>query len=256
MTLEERNKLITDNLDLVSKNVNKLLKKSTVYIDEEELTNSLNLAFVMAANRFDPNKNVPFRRYIDSRLSYSAITYLRSIDHLTVLNRGRQKKIEKAKNVLSHQHHRVPTDEEVAKYLNIPIDVYRNMLVSLQKLSFYSVINTDNLDSPFDIIEDDTISSDMVTSNTGNPEDLFFVNELSHFVINQFCKTHKKIQLIYILYFVYNFSLKELSDLFNVTIIYASRVIASINKSISNETQTYLENIMEVYSGKNNGEWT
>lgn len=243
MTIEERNELIVANMDLVSKNVNKLLKRSIYTIDEEELTNSLYLAFIIAANNFKPEKNVPFRRYIDSKLSYNAISYLRSIDNLSLVDRRKQKTVDKISNELSNLYHRLPTDEEMANYLEISLDKYYSLIQTIQKLSFYSSINEDNPDTLFEVFEDESISSDapVLPSNCGTPEDLFMVLELAQYVIAHFCKHSKKAQLIYILYLVHNFSLKDISELLDVTVVYASRMITSINKDISIKSKLYLK---------------
>lgn len=243
MTIEERNELIVANMDLVSKNVNRLLKRSIYTIDEEELTNSLYLAFIIAANNFKPEKNVPFRRYIDSKLSYNAISYLRSIDNLSLIDRRKQKTVDKISNELSNLHHRLPTDEEMADYLKISLDKYYSLMQTIQKLSFYSSINDDNPDTLFEVFEDESVSSDLpvLPSNCGTPEDLFMVLELAQYVIAHFCKHSKKSQLIYILYIVHNFSLRDISELLGVTVVYASRMIAAINKDISIKSKFYLK---------------
>lgn len=240
-SIKDRNKIIEDNLDLVTKNVKKLLRKSSRLIDEDELTNHLNLSFVLAADKFNPDKNVPFRRYIDSRLSYCAISYLRSIDHLNVANRKKQKNIDKVINTLSHRLNRLPTDAEVSDYLGISIDKYNRMLVNLQSISFYSIINNDNTDSPFDIIDDERISNDIVKSNNSSPEDLTIVSELASIVISTFNKHDRRSKLLYMLYFIYNFSLQDLSELFGITIIYISRLISSINSDIAETLKPYTE---------------
>ena len=67
------------------------------------------------------------------------------------------------------------------------------------------------------------------------------VLELAQYVIAHFCKHRKKAQLIYILYLVHNFSLKDISELLDVTVVYASRMITSINKDISIKSKLYLK---------------
>ena len=118
---------------------------------------------------------------------------------------------------------------------------YRKLSVITQNVSFYSIINKDNTDSPFDIMDDERISNDIIKSLTSSPEDFCLAFELSKRVMIALSRKNKISQLLYILYFVYNFSMKELSSIFGITLIYISRLINKVNIEINQELEAIIK---------------
>ena len=95
MTNEERDRIVLENLDIVQKNVSRTIKRVSLNIDAEELTNHLYLSLVVSAAKFDETRGVPVRRFLDSRLKSSCTDYLRITDHMSIFMRSKLKRLDK-----------------------------------------------------------------------------------------------------------------------------------------------------------------
>ncbi|WP_352400343.1 FliA/WhiG family RNA polymerase sigma factor [Anaerotignum sp.] len=90
----------------------------------DDIVNEGVLALMSSIDKFDMDKNVKFESYISKRIRGIVIDIARKNDWVPRSVRKAAKDIDKATNSLFVELGRMPTDEEIAKYLNIPVEKY------------------------------------------------------------------------------------------------------------------------------------
>lgn len=83
------------------------------------------LALLSAVDKFDPEKGIKFETYVSKRIRGMVIDLARKQDWLPRNVRQRAKEIDQAVTVLANELGRYPTDQEVADYLEIPMEKYQ-----------------------------------------------------------------------------------------------------------------------------------
>lgn len=125
---EDRDALILNYLPLVKKIVYKMMPSYSKYVDLDDLVGSGIMGLIHAVDRFDPGKGVPFESFAYLRIKGEIIDYLRRQDFVSTSLRKRIKNVESAMESLEIQLGRPPTDEELAKHLNMDQETLQKTL--------------------------------------------------------------------------------------------------------------------------------
>lgn len=125
---EIRNELVTYYKPLVKIEVGKLISQYSKYIDYDDLMSCGYLGLIDAVEKFDCSKGVKFRTYAVIRIRGFIIDQLRKQDWLPARLRQKIKKINNAYDELETRIGKAPTDKEVAEYLDIEIEDYRDLV--------------------------------------------------------------------------------------------------------------------------------
>ena len=138
------------------------------------------IGLIESADRFNYEYGTQFSTYATLRIRGKVIDYLRTLDWLPRGARKRARLVQDAIDDLWELHHRHPTDEEIAKHLNMPpkkvrqalID-YSHVVVSLdtnpsiyedEEASFHELVADDNQVNPFELIEDADLKTLVIQS--------------------------------------------------------------------------------------------
>ena len=128
------------------------------------------IGLIESVDRFNYEYGTQFSTYATLRIRGKVIDYLRALDWLPRGARKKARLVQDAIDDLWEVHHRQPTDEEIAVYIDMPpgkvrqalID-YSHVVVSLdtnpsiyedEDSSFHELVADDSQADPFDIIED------------------------------------------------------------------------------------------------------
>jgi RNA polymerase sigma factor FliA len=112
------------------------------HIEEADLISYGLLGLIGALERFDPGREIKFETYAISRIKGSIIDELRSLDWVPRSVRSKAREIERTCALLENRLQRAPTDEEIAKELNITMDEFHH---SLSQISTTSMVALDEL---------------------------------------------------------------------------------------------------------------
>src|SRR5665811_827765 len=96
------------------------------HIEEADLISYGLLGLIGALERFDPKREIKFETYAISRIKGSIIDELRSLDWVPRSVRSKAREIERAIVELEHRLHRPPSDEEIAKHLDITPEEFQD----------------------------------------------------------------------------------------------------------------------------------
>src|SRR4030095_15943305 len=101
------------------------------HVEESDLISYGLIGLINAIERFDPEREIKFETYAITRIKGPIIAELRSLDWVPRSVRARAREIERVHGKLEHRLHRTPTDEEMARELDITVDEFQETLVKI-----------------------------------------------------------------------------------------------------------------------------
>ncbi len=155
-----RNALIERFLPLVRYNAERVWAKLPDGVDLNDLISAGVFGLMDAIEAFDLERGVKFETYCVPRIRGAMLDELRTMDWVPRLVRSKASKLEAARKEAEAEMGRPPSDQEVAKKLDLPIEEYEKMkseasavnLVSLNK-KWYETDSYKDV-REIDIIED------------------------------------------------------------------------------------------------------
>src|SRR5580698_2552793 len=155
-----RNKLMENYLHLVRYNAERIHIKLPDEVELDDLISAGIFGLMDAINAFDLERGVKFETYCAPRIRGAILDELRSMDWVPRLVRSRAHKLDGATKSLETELGRAPTNEEVAKRLQVSMGEFEKMakdssavgLVSLSRKWFETDSNKDVRE--IDVLED------------------------------------------------------------------------------------------------------
>lgn len=185
-TIDERNKLVEDHLDLVEFIVKRMKSKLPSFVDIEDLRGAAYFGIIDAAEKFDDTRGVKFRTYAEFRIKGSIIDELRKLDEVPRREREETKIVDVIISELQSELMREPTTEEIADRLDGVAPKDRIQVFSYDSLETTDTVTElsieDNLD---DLLNKDHLDSLMPIINQIGEKERFalvehFLNERTH----------------------------------------------------------------------------
>jgi RNA polymerase sigma factor for flagellar operon FliA len=118
-SIEIRNYFMEKYLHLVRYNAERIYARLPDEVDIQDLMSVGLFGLKDAIDAFDLDRGVKFETYCAPRIRGAILDELRSMDWVPRLVRHRTSKVEHARQQFAKQHGRDPTDDELAKRLNI-----------------------------------------------------------------------------------------------------------------------------------------
>ncbi len=118
--------MITDiDITKYDKLINSIILKYTNYYNREDLYQVAMLGLLDAKNKYRSNTNAKFTTYAYFFILGEVNKYLRESNYFKVSKDLARvnKKVEQAKQILSQHLGKIPTDEEIASYLKIDLNI-------------------------------------------------------------------------------------------------------------------------------------
>lgn len=222
-----RNHLMEHYLPLVKYTADRIRTNLPDKIDADDLISAGIFGLKDALDAFDPRRGVKFETYCIPRIRGSILDELRSTDWVPRLVRTRSYQINKALQILEAQHGRLPTEEELARELQITVS-------NLSSLSRdINVIDWDSLNEKFNnyqeenqIQEIDTREIDLIEDqHSNNPVFEAQKHELRNFLTKDLTHTE---ELIIILYYYRKITMKEIGEMLGLSESRISQMHSSI----------------------------
>nr|WP_156914699.1 FliA/WhiG family RNA polymerase sigma factor [Thermocrispum municipale] len=140
-----RDRLLLHYAPLVKYVAGKVGTGLPTHIDTGDLVGSGIFGLVDAIEKFDPSRGWKFETYAMQRIRGAILDDLRSQDWVPRAVRSRAREVERAIERLSGKLNRTPTDEELARELDITVDELRDLYGQLR---LTSVVALEELLSP------------------------------------------------------------------------------------------------------------
>lgn len=223
---ELREKLVLQSVPLVYYILNRLglnCDKSDEYAD---LANQGLLGLIDAVDHFDPSFETQFSTYASLRIRGKILDYLRSSDWMTRTARRRVRDIRQVVNDYWSEQQREPTDEEIAKRLDLDLDSVRKGLDDSRRI----FISLDTFFEQTDEREGDGYE-EIKDENQLDPADALDESDLRSRLVEGLQKLPEREQQVLALYYVEEFTYKEIGAALNIS---ESRVCQIHSRAILN----------------------
>lgn len=135
----ERDRLILENLPHVRWVAMRIHEKIGGAVPLDDLISSGVIGLINAVDSYDPNFNVKLKTYAEHRIRGAILDSIRGLDGIPVHKRKRLKDVEAAIASAEQRLQRVPTEDEIAQELNMPLAEYQELLAELRGVSLGSL---------------------------------------------------------------------------------------------------------------------
>ncbi len=202
---KERERLIMQYVPLVKNIVGRIAMKLPSHVGKDDLINAGIIGLMSALEKFDEGRNVLFETYAGFRIRGAILDELRSRDVVSRSDRNKKTRLEDALEELQKELGRSPTEEEIAAYLDMPLDDYYRLLNDAKGVS---ILSSDDL--PPDYCETHTQSEVLEQIAENNPFALLSRTEMKEVLRDAIESLPEKEGLVLSLYYYEELTLKEI----------------------------------------------
>lgn len=148
---EERDRILMEQLPQVRYLARRIHERLPRHVPLEDLVHAGVIGLIDALNKFDSSKHVQFGSYAKFRIRGAILDSLRELDWGPRELRRRARRVEEAHRKLSLELSRAPSENEMAKELEMPLAEFQHLLGELDSLEVGSL----RVASPWDGKEED-----------------------------------------------------------------------------------------------------
>ena len=208
---ELRNELLMDYLYIVRRAAVQLRGIMKGSVDEEDLINQGAIALMECLERYDSTKGAKFETYAFLRVRGALIDYIRRQDWIPHQTRRLGKKVDQAYMEMANRYMREPTMEEIAQYLEMPVEkLDQNMRVMNNSviLSFENVLQG---------IAEHSIKAEPVSMDVSiRPEANLFEKEIKQVLADAIDELTEKERLVITLYYYEELKYAQIAEIMGV----------------------------------------
>jgi RNA polymerase sigma factor FliA len=136
-----RTQLILEHLPQVKKTAWRMLRKLPPWFNLDDLVSTGILGLIAAVDRYDAQRGVSLKSYVEHRIRGAILDSLRELDWAPRSQRRRSNLIEEAIRTLEQRLSRTASEMEIATLLGISVHKYREWLVQTRALRIDSPEN-------------------------------------------------------------------------------------------------------------------
>lgn len=209
-----RDELILNYSPLVKYVAGRLASSLPQTVDTADLISYGIFGLIDAIEKFDPERAIKFETYAISRIKGAIIDELRAMDWVPRSVRSRAREIEGAYVALENTLRRVPTDQEVAEYMNVTIKEFQDLLA---KLSYTSVVSFEELWVGGERDEGQNAIGSIKDDTAEDPVAIFETGEIKEILAGAIDKLPDRERTVVALYYYEGLTLKEIGQVLGVT---------------------------------------
>lgn len=196
------------------------------------------LGLLDAIEKYDPEKGIDFKAYAKMRIGGAIIDGVRSEKRLPRSIQEKARKLNHANEVLSAQLRRYPDEEEIADYLGMDIDKYRQNLVEIGNSS---VLSLDDIMSSSDKGEGTlNLLDSLRDENALDPSDITEKEDLREIVREAIDQLPEREKIILSLYYYEDLNMKEVGAVLDITESRVSQIHAAALTHLRSYLSTHL----------------
>jgi RNA polymerase sigma factor for flagellar operon FliA len=149
---EVREKLILEHLPQVKLIARRIHERLPVSVALDDLISAGVVGLIAAIDRYDARHDVKLKTYAEYKIRGAILDSLRGLDWAPRQQRKRAKLIEAAISALEQEHHRMPTEEEIAGQLHLSVSDYQDWLSEVRGLTLGSLENAGTEEDGCDLL--------------------------------------------------------------------------------------------------------
>lgn len=184
-------------------------------VDISDLISYGIFGLIDAIQKFDVDRKIKFETYAIPRIRGAIYDELRNQDWIPRSVRTRAKQIEKTYVELENKLQRVPSDDEVAKELNITLDEMEEVLNQINSSFVIALEDVVRMGSGDD--ETMQVSNSIKDESQEDPLASIESNEVKEFLHHAISRLSDKEKGIISLYYYEEMTLKEIGEVLNIT---------------------------------------
>ena len=210
-----RERLVVAYSPLVKYVAGRMASGLPAHVEEADLISYGLVGLISAIERFDLEREIKFETYAITRIKGAIIDELRSLDWVPRSVRARARAIEQANTRLEHKLQRAPTDQEMAKALEVTVDEFQESLV---RISNSSVVALDELWTVSDSSGDQVSLLDTIQDpQAADPATEMDTTEMKDRLADAIARLPEREKLVVALYYYENLTLREIGEVLGVT---------------------------------------
>jgi len=182
-------------------------------VEQADLVSFGVFGLIDAIEKFDPERGYKFETYAIARIKGAILDELRSIDWVPRSVRSKARTLERAMAKLEAEHHRPPTDREVAAEMEI---TEQQLQTTLSQISFVGVAALDEMLAGGDRGESVTLGDTVADSGEG-PMGVYEVEEMRQILAESINRMPEREKIVLTLYYYEGLTLAEIGRVLGVT---------------------------------------
>lgn len=225
LSIEDRNKLVMDNYDVIEITAKNFCRNGVPYSEYEDLCQEGVIGLIDSLSRFDTDKGSEVRTFCEFRVKGAMLDYLRAMDRVPRSVRVGIRKRKEAIERYVEKYCDYPSESQIAKFLNITIEKYRKEYGNFEEHEYASLdqpINGDGTDPMIDLIPD---------GDRSFIEDICEKEEFEFFM-KKILEINDRNREIMLLYINENHTMKEIASFFDITESRVSQIITMSTKEL------------------------
>ncbi len=198
----DRDRAVMEHSDLVKYIAFRLISRLPDHIAVEDLISAGVLGLIDAIEKYDSGQGIPFEYYAKIRIKGAMLDEIRSMDWVPRSLRQKSNVLEKACVNLEQRLGRDPTDEEIAREMNVGMDEFHKLLDEIKGISFLP-------ENIHDVVRENR-ESHMLSSASEELFDSAYREEIRKHLGEAITGLAEKEQLVLSLYYYEELTMKEI----------------------------------------------
>ncbi len=208
-----RDQLIMDYAPLIRFVAQRISTRLPSNVEVDDLQSAGVIGLMDAIEKYDPSRDNKFKTYAEFRIRGAILDELRSQDWVPRSVRDKAKKIERMSVKMEQGLGRKPTDEELAKALEMDIGDFHELV---SKVKAVSILSIDEMSGP-NQQERRSLLDCVENENSKNPFTQLKSRGVKKLLMETINELPEKQKLVLSLYYYEDLNLKEIGKILQVT---------------------------------------
>lgn len=214
-SLQDPEALLEEYLPMIKYHADQLMRRTPASIELDDMIDAGVLGLLDGAQRFDTSKDVLFKTFAAYRVRGAMIDYLRAFDWMPRGLRDTSKALQAAFHKLEQRYGRPAEEKEIADFLELDIESYRQKLDQVRSMS---VVYFDDLPSVSNAGEDELHVLDMIAGDASlMPEHQTAVGQFVDKLAGAIESLPQKEAVLLSLYYYEELTMKEVALVLGLT---------------------------------------
>ena len=210
-SIKAKKELIEHYLPFVKYTVSRILPGLPAHVHPDDLISAGISGLMEAVEHYDIQTKTKFESFSNFRIHGSIIDELRAMDWVPRSIRNKARKLQTAYSALERKLGRPATDNEVADFLNIPIDEFEQLINETKAVTIIS------LSTPVKRGDNTNFSEIIADTNDELPADMMQKKDRKRLIVEAINNLPKQERAVLTLYYYEEMTFKEIGEVLGVS---------------------------------------
>lgn len=205
--------LVERYLPLVKTVAGRIAMTLPSHIDLQDLYSAGLVGLLDALRRFDTQSGTSFESYARLRIRGAILDELRRMDWVPRSVREKARRVQEAMRTLEQKRGKIPSEEEVARSLNVSTEDYQTLLDEIRPASFVCLDSARNTENE----EGATLYEGVADDRQVDPGERTAEREMARLIVDRLEMLPEMQRKVLALYYFEDLRLREIAEVFGVT---------------------------------------